>query len=417
MKKLLKKMLFQWFNSYFRRWLIFNFYALPSNLFKTTPSIDVFLSLNDPYSFLLVQTLSDLQQRFNIEFKLYLTYESSEKTYDVTMWRDWAISDVNLLAKSYGLMGITQQPTIKTLVTGQQLWQLKSKSIENAAQLFKQVWHNEFTEYFGPSTPVINAHISNKKKQIRKGHYQPASLYFLGEWYTGIERLDHLEHRLVKAKLASDFSGYVYNKHHLEYRPNIVLKNKEVLTAYVSIRSPYSYIGWLQALKLSETYQLTLDVKIVLPLMMRGITVPTEKQRYILIDSLREARVQKLPVGKFSDPLGKGVIRSYTLFPYFEHVGKSVEYIDALFKAVFVQGLDLAKEDNLLQVCFELNESYELALSFAALNDWQAITDENQQTMDTLGFWGVPSFQYKQVACWGQDRLFQIEKEILKEIT
>lgn len=412
MIKLLKRFVFTWFKSYFRRWWIFTSASFLPRLFKQQQELEIFLSLSDPYSFMLVQALPDLEHRFNVKIKLYLMYENSGKKYAAKMWRPWAIKDANLTAEQYGFTKITQEPTSQSLATGSQLWQLKTKTVANAIDVFKNTWLNAYDEHFSLSTPVMNFQIKNQLKQHNKGHYQSASILFAGEWYLGIERLDHLEHRLTRIDLAKTATTFRYNKHNLQYKSDIQAKHP--IEAYVSIRSPYSYIGWLQVKKVAQTYNAPLKIKLILPMLMRGIDVPIEKQRYILFDALREARVKKLAIGRFQDPVGQGVINCYALFPYAEKENKAVDYIDAIFHAVYVDGVDLAKIANVQKICRQLNIDYDAALAYAIGHDWQQLIDTNQKDLESLGFWGVPCFTYDNVACWGQDRLYRIEQEIMK---
>ena len=413
MDKLLKGFAVCWFKSDVRRWWLHAYYNFIPKLLHKKQSLDVFLALSDPYSFVLVQTLPALEKRFHVKINLFLMYEKNQVSQTGKLWREWTITDANHFAHLYGLQAITQEPEIRSLVTGQQVWQLQSKNVANAISLFKQTWLNQFTEFYGPSTPVINFQIKNQQKQIRKGHYQSASIYFAGEWYVGVERLGHLEQRLNKIGVSIDKPESLFNKHHLTYQPSAAKLPQTELTVYLSICSPYSYLGWLQAVKLSQSYQIPIKAKLVLPLLMRGIQVPIEKQRYILFDALREARVKNLPVGKLTRPLADGVTAIYRIFPYMESINKSFDYLNAIFSAVYVEGLDLAKADNLKKICLAIDVDYEQALQYSATHDWQLMIDANQQQIEQLGFWGVPCFTFQNVACWGQDRLFLIEQAIL----
>ncbi|MGJ8693798.1 MAG: DsbA family protein [Thalassotalea sp.] len=364
---------------------------------------------------MLVQLLPEFSARFNVRFELYLMYEHSEINYASKLWREWAIKDANQFAQCYGLVPIKQAPLTKSLVTGQQLWQLETKNIPNAAEIFDKTWHNLFTEFFAPSTPVISFQIKNQQRQLRKGHYQSASLYFAGEWYVGIERLDHLEHRLNKVNYHKGPAEFKYNLHHLRYLEDFVSNKDDELTIYLSIHSPYAYLGWLQAQKLCQHYRIALRVKIVLPLLMRGINVPIEKQRYVLFDAIREARVKDLPIDDYFEPIVAGVINSYQVFPFAEQQNKAVAFIDAIFNAIYVQGRDLSKVRNIKAICRAIDLNYDEAISYALEHDWQKVTDENQKQLEQLGFWGVPCFTFGQTSCWGQDRLFQIENAILAQ--
>ena len=68
---------------------------------------------------MLIQVLPELEKRFNIQFKLFLVYESVPGvTIDPKLMRAWAIKDANYIADQYQLKKITQQPTQESLFTG-----------------------------------------------------------------------------------------------------------------------------------------------------------------------------------------------------------------------------------------------------------------------------------------------------------
>ena len=81
MNKLLKRFVVAWFKSYFRRWWIHTYYSFIPKILRKKQALDIFLSLSDPYSFVLVQTLPDLEKRFRVKINLFLMYENSDIKY------------------------------------------------------------------------------------------------------------------------------------------------------------------------------------------------------------------------------------------------------------------------------------------------------------------------------------------------
>ncbi len=369
---------------------------------------------------MLIQVLPELEQRFNIQFKLFLVYESVPGvTIDPKLMRSWAIKDANFIAQQYQLKQITEQPTEESLFTGQQMWQLRPKTLENAWQLFQQTWGNEFDDYYHASTPVINYQIKNLMRLVKQGHYLPASIFIAGQWFVGIDRLEHLEKRLSAFGLLKGKSDSIYQRNQLSFikQPiqNVSLKNieKNTLEAFVSLRSPYSYIGLLQAEKLSLHYNIPLKIKLLLPMVMRGLTITENKQRYVVFDASREAKKLDIPFNGIADPLGQGIINVFQIFSYAEQQGKGLAFIKAAFRTIYVDGLDLAQDSVIRSLCQQHDLSYEKALTYNNEHDWQQWSDNNQSTIDSLGLWGAPCFRFKEVSCWGQDRLVQIEQAII----
>jgi len=400
-----------------RAWLLKLRYFTVPNWFRTTPIAEVYLALNDPHSFMLIQVLPELEKRFNIQFKLFLVYESVPGvTIDPKLMRNWAIKDANFVAEQYQLKKITHQPSEESLFTGQQMWQLRPKTLANAWLLFQQTWFNEFEDYYHASTPVINYQIKNLLQLVKKGHYLPASIFIAGQWFVGIDRLEHLEKRLRAFGLAKDESEPFYQKNSLVFAEKGSVadqSNENTLEAFISLRSPYSYIGLLQAEKLSQHYQVPLKIKLLLPLVMRGVTITENKERYVVFDASREAKKLGIPFTGIADPLGRGIINVFEIFSFAEQQGEALAFVKSAFSAIYVDGLDLSQVSVIRSLCEKHHFSYEEALQYNNEHDWQPWSDCNQSTIKSLGLWGAPCFRFNNVACWGQDRLVQIEQTII----
>jgi 2-hydroxychromene-2-carboxylate isomerase len=395
------------------------YFTVP-NWFKKTPTAEVYLALNDPYSFMLIQVLPDLEKRFNIKFKLFLVYESVPGvTIDPKLMRAWAIKDANYIADQYQLKKITQQPTQESLFTGQQMWQLRPKTLANAWKLFQQTWFNEFEDYYHASTPVINYQIKNLMRLVKLGHYLPSSIFIAGKWFVGIDRLDHLEKCLTDFDLSKDDRSHVYQKNKLVFADRSITEagsnnnDADILEVFISLRSPYSYIGLLQAEKLSIHYQIPLKIKPILPLLMRGLTTTENKQRYAVFDASREANKLEVPFTGITDPLGQGIINAFQVFAYAELHKKELGFIKSAFNAIYVDGLDLSHKSVVASLCKQHDLDYEKALAYNNDHDWQQWSDCNQVTLDSMGLWGAPCFRFKETTCWGQDRLALIEQAII----
>jgi len=389
------------------------FFTLPRLLSKTT-TVDVYLALNDPHSFMLIQVLPEFEKRFTIKFNLYLIYESVPGvSIDVNLLRQWAIKDANYIADQYGLIKINSFPSASSLITGQQSWQLKVKNLHDAIDIFKCTWLDQFQEHYQQSTPAINFQVKNQQRLLSYGHYYPASLFFCGEWFTGIDRLGCFEKRLKTMRLSEGFAQVNYQKNLLSFIQvgNKVLQKTSVIEAYISLHSPYAYIGLLQAHKLSEHYGVALKIKPLLPV-MTGITSTENKQRCIFLDAAREAKKLQIPLESFADPIGEGIANCYQLFAYAEHKKMEFIFLKAIFEAIYVNNVDLSVSENVEVICENINLNYDEALSYNESHDWQQWSDINQVELDEAGLWGIPCFRYRDISCWGQDRLVQIEQAI-----
>ncbi|MGB2741154.1 MAG: DsbA family protein [Cognaticolwellia sp.] len=389
---------------------------------------EVYLSLNDPHSFMLVQMLARLAKNYRIQFKVLFIWGALPGiTISPKLYRQWAIKDANLTAEQYQLVKITDEPSLRLLTTGQQAWQLQVNNIENAEEIFIKTWGNLYTEHFQTSTPTINHQVKNQIRLQEKGHYSPANIFFAGDWFVGVDRLYHFEQMLLKFALVDEATKALVVNHAVEKAiaspsvsslkaegtaTNTTSLKSEPLVIYLSLRSPYSYLGFVQAVNLAERNQIELVIKPVLPLLMRGELIPVVKQKYIYLDAVREAKKLGIEFNGFSDPLGEGVINAYRFFAWAQQQGKATEYILACFRAIYVNGIDLTNPVNVDNIVKGLGLDVDEANAYQQQHDWQQWADINQVDLTKLSLWGVPCFSYGESSYWGQDRIQFLEQEI-----
>jgi len=426
--KTLLRLKIKWLHSQFRQDILLFRYVIIGRFLGKKAQAEVYLSLNDPHSFMLVQMLSRLTKRYRVNFKVLFIWGAMPGiTISPKLYRQWAIRDANVIAEQYQLVKITSEPALSLLATGQQTWQLLTNNIENAEQVFISTWGNLFTEHFQTSTPTINHQVKNQTRLQVKGHYAPANIFFAGQWFVGVDRLYHFENMLLRFALVDKISAELTANTELEktlVRPAIVKYDHDInatrgqstkpepLLIYLSLRSPYSYLGFVQAISLAERHQLKLVIKPILPLLMRGASMPMVKQKYIYLDAVREAKKLGIEFNGFVDPLAEGVINVYRLFAWAQQQGKATEYMMACFRAIYVDGIDLSNRANIEQVMHKLALDVEAANAYQQQHDWQQWADINQMDLSKLNLWGVPCFSYSRYSFWGQDRMPLLEKEI-----
>lgn len=405
----------RWLQSRLRQvYLNSRFYSFPIFL-GNKPIAEVYLSLNDPHSFMLMQVLQDIEQRFHLTLRLYLVAETTKGSdVNVPLSKQWALKDANYIADKYSLTKVKGFPSTKTLVTGQQSWLLQVKTVADALQVFNDTWLDKYTDHYPLSTPVITSQINNQRRLFRRGYYSSGAMFFCGNWFVGIDRLEYLERLLNEKGLNKNDADVFYTKNKLQLlTTNSQYFDTSSIKAYVSPNSPFSYIGLVQARKLSEHYHIPLSIKPLVPMSMRGIFIPEHKERYMLLDATREAIKLSVPLTEFAKLENQGVSNVYQLFSFAEKHGKSYELMMAIFQAIFVSPVDLSVEKNIKTICNDIGIDYDEAVEYANKHDWQQWAENNYLELNTIGLWGVPSFSYKDISCWGQDRLVQIEDAIL----
>ncbi len=398
-------------------------------------TIDVFLKLDDPYSCLLVQVLPDLVKRFSLELKLNAVHQLDDEMFpQPQQWQTQALSDSLHIAKRYNL---DMQPRLPPHKVSEFLGAFVRATkgpdaLANTQHVFSQFWgEGDLSAENKAQTDTKTTLAANEKKLAQLGHYLSATIFYGGEWYWGLDRLYHLEHRLNALLPESEQSPEQFrlteisidtqsaqipiaDEQHQD-RPQIDMPK---LTVFFSARSPYSYLGLENAIRLSEFYDIELDIKPVLPMVMRGLAVPQRKKMYIFHDTKREATRHGIPYGKVADPLGAGVERCYALFNYAQQKGKEIAYLRAYARAVNAEGIRSETDEGMKQIVERCGLSWQHArqllpqASFTSA-PWRKWAEDNMNTLTKMGLWGVPCFQYRDTVVWGQDRLFIIEQAIV----
>jgi len=415
------------------------------------PTLNVFIRIDDPYSYLLVQVLPGFLKRFNIKASFHTVLEMDSEMFPaLDMWREYAKKDAGYLAELYKLSAPASVPTqvinnnvlSRDVLEGATAQLLIAEQSDNflaqANTIFTNVWQNTFKQQANTTElnqPPLKAHLKsqlNNNQQLlkAKGHYFGAMIHFESEWYWGLDRLDHLEQRLIALKLAKNKQEEIH--FNLTYKnfcqPPLPITGElltsfhqnnlatQPLTMYWSARSPYSYLGLERAVKLANFYRIPLNIKPVLPMMMRGMNVPQTKKMYIFFDTKREADKYSLPYGFVADPLGAAVERCYALLDYATRENKLIEFLLSFSRGVNTQGIRAETDRGLKQIVERCNLDWLTAKKQLNNTHWKKQVDDNLTEMFTLGCWGVPSFRYGENSYWGQDRLGIIEQAILKNM-
>lgn len=196
------------------------------------------------------------------------------------------------------------------------------------------------------------------------------------------------------------------------------------LEIYPSARSPYTAAVFDAAVALARDTGVSLRVRPVLPMVMRGLSVPRQKGVYIFSDSSREAHnlAPDEPWGNVYDPIGNPVRRCYSLYPWAESQGLGTELLSAFMHAAFREGVNTGSDKGMRRVVEAAGLSWLDAEAIIDNADWEAEIERNRLAMYEIGLWGVPSFHLigedgeTLLAVWGQDRLWLVAREIQKAL-
>ena len=345
--------------------------------------LHVFFQPDEPYSQLLAQALPKLQSRYAVSVLRHVVSEPDDSAVpEREKLKSYSQIDAKRLADHYGL------------------------------------------EFPAPLDKSSNSETSLQEAyQLRKkwGHYLSGVIYYEGEWYWGIDRLHHLESRLNDLGLSTQAQSLGLHKAKPlfftpQYQPVAHVPEGTDIDFYFSFRSPYSAISTAQIFKWAKENGVQVNLKYVLPMVMRGLPVPADKRRYISLDAAREAYVQNVKFGCLNDPVGRPTERGLSLIPFAQMHQLAEAYVMSFMQGVWSEGLD-AGTDQHLKIMVERAGLNWLAAKDILKSDanemlWRATAEQNRQSLFALGLWGVPSFKFEDTAVWGQDRFWVIEKAL-----
>jgi len=362
--------------------------ALFARLRRGRRRFDLFLRPEDGHALLLAQALPAIARAADAEIHRWLiSPQPVEVDPEPRRRRAWTVDDGRRLSDALPGMEFPSVPRVPT--------EAAIAATERA--LADRGWHHyvELSHALLAGADV-EAHGSGAARVLRragdamlasKGHYQPAMVHYEGEWYWGIDRLWHLAERLEAEGCAVDAPSP---------RPSTGSTEGPLVT-YVSFRSPYSYLAVARLQGRDDV-----ELRPVLPMVMRGYRVPRVKRLYIARDAAREARRWKVPFGRLTDPLGPGIARCIaTFFDQPDTLRSRVSH--AIMRGIWSQAADVSGPD-LERLVKEAGGTWrEPDVSDGA--PWRSTVARHREELGNLGLWGVPSFHRGDLRLWGQDRV------------
>ena len=393
--------------------------------------VEYFHQVDDGYSHLAAQLLSPLLQRYDIELVCHVVpAPSGANAPEPELLAKLSAYDAACIAPHYGLrFPLNAVPDAKLAqeavaalagVDGADFAQL-------APRLGEAVWNGskealrsalDGRQPAGAET-VQQALAAGAARRKTLGHYSGAMFHYGKEWYWGVDRLCHLEQRLASLGAGRSDSGDGL----LAPRPAVEAPERKddaslTLEFYPSVRSPYTAVAFDRTVDLAKRAGVTLRIRPVLPMVMRGVPATRAKGVYIFSDSAREARAAGLEWGGFYDPIGKPTERCYAIYPWAARQGRGTELLSAFLRAAFAEGVNTNAESGLRRVVESAGLDWQEARTHLSDTEWEEQIEANRVAMYELGLWGVPSFRLVKadgetaLAVWGQDRLWLVSREI-----
>jgi 2-hydroxychromene-2-carboxylate isomerase len=401
--------------------------AMVRQLKGARPVVHYFHEAADPYSHLTAQALGQFAARYDVELSCHLVPAPIEAAApEREKLAGWGLRDAALLASVNGL----DLPAAASLPL-EEMTDLANRALtasleggtflSDAVKIGAALWSGDTAAL--SSLPLATPETAKTQQdqgqalRLSLGHYLGATFQFEGEWYWGIDRLHFLESRLNQQGL--DRTGGAPNYPAHEITLGAVPKSKTakpqpVLHAFISFRSPYSYICLPRAKALADHYGAELRLRFIMPMVMRGLPVPRAKQYYITMDTKREAERVGLRYGTMVDPVGLGVERGLAVLHHAITKGHGYDFALSFTQGAFADGIDATTEAGLAQMAKRAGVSDATVKAALADESWRTTAEANREEMFAGGLWGVPSFRVNEgEARWGQDRLWAIEQDLI----
>lgn len=376
-------------------------------------ALELYYEAGDPHS----QLAADLARRWlphlRVPLRILLVPPPAAETYpEEAKQRDFAAQDAARLAPCHGLPApISLTPGQITALT-QALAAAGSDAQaflaaeRTALDLAARGDLGSLSQVDAAAAAVLAA---NAQRRARLGHYLPGMWQYRGEWFWALDRLDFLQARLQEHRALGD--GISLTSRDATALPESAPTAGTPLEFWFSFRSPYSYLAAVELLRRYEAGAIpNLQVRPVLPMVMRGLPVPRVKRLYIVRDVKRCADTLGLAFGRIHDPVGDGVLRLLTVYPYAADVATQLRYCAIAGQTVWAEGLDARRDDVLKSVLDRCGLDADAAFGKLSQGVDTKRAEADREALFAAGLWGVPSFRYGNFTTWGCDRLWMIDR-------
>ena len=392
-----------------------------------------FHKVDDPYSHLTIQYIEKLKSSFDIILKPVLVGDEDPKSiHEPSLYSVYCLEDAKRIAPFYGIeLSADSYPKNDLIDKANSILSVvEDKDFSEVGSIVSDaLWHDnekaldELAKKYNATEDVVKTKIElGNKLRNDKGYYFGSAFYYEKELYWSVDRIHHLEDRLTELGIKKELINEPICAPEIT-APSILRSDRSVqLSYYPSLNSPYTYVSAKRVRELREDYPINLITKPVLPMLMRNMTIPAFKGKYIISDAAREGRKNDYAMGKIYSPIGKPARRAYSLFPIVDEAGKGFEYIDDLLYASFHEGINIGEEDYLKSLIDKLELKWSEIKKSLGTKQWKKVLDDNLKDMYEGNCWGVPSFKITDsdgsnpYYVWGQDRMWLLKEEINKRL-
>lgn len=389
--------------------------------------LQLWLRFDDPYSYLLSQLLPRLQQHFQLQLHIHLLAPQDSCRYPLI--DAWHLAQYHQLSFHQ-----LQNPPANTCQQANAIW-LGQRHLASddrltlLCQLFTCVWEHQPAKLSTLALrfpPVTLDHL-DKYLEARPEQLKPASYYYQGEWYWGLDDLEILATRLEHQGLNQLEHSFELN-HSLDHA-DFLVNDWEHLTAiraqkyhldyYFSFSCPWSYLALPRLLALAEHYRLQLHLKPLLPTPMITDTTPLPST-HLLVASCRHAELLGIPFGRVCLPDQQGLNYCLSLWHLANQQGIADEIALLLLQGIWAEGRDLSHLPHLRALLAESPLRCDDLRHCLQDHQWQWPLAHYQQEWEQLDLPSLPGLRLQAgtqtLSVCGYDRLWAIELALVDSL-
>ena len=390
--------------SLLRRWLdpirSSWFYQKPTRqgVLSTEQGLSIYLRLDDVYSYLAVQQLTQLDDILNDELKplkVVISDTSAEPPNGMTLeeWRTYTLNDAKILATQHRFSyddEKPEQPAAEALQQAETILRNTPLTGSNFLYLLEDVFHMLWQQQYGKlRTLFVMASHHQKPQNFPErvfDHTPVLESYFEfgGRKYHAVDDLLRLTRRLKQQKLLIDNPIFLIN--HIEWREHLISDAEELaeiqamhpeLDLYIALEDP---ISWLLLAYIKEDLANYYNIQLnVYPLSYHGRD---------FFDWSLASRLSKRTEVKFTPfcrPTAESTLQMAQLY-YSVPEEQRVDAIYEILQAVWTQGQDLSFKPhfNTLQRDLAIETLSDIDVEALLIANDQACTAKHQPDFPVL---------------------------------
>lgn len=384
-------------------------------------ALELYYEVGDPYSQLCAAFARSLLPQLDCPLRILLVPAPVASAYpEEPRQRRFAATDATRLAACYGLPAPIEVPSSQ-----QEAFGVCLNRVGQDAAAFLAMEQDCLTKVAAQQALPVptdtellelkQSQETNARRRERLGHYLSAMWQYQGEWFWALDRLNFLLRRLQTRQAVKE--GTVSINFQSSQLPVSAPAANTPLEFWFNFRSPYSYLAAVELLRRRARGRAPhLVIRPVLPVMMKGVSMPLKKMLYIARDAKRCADDLNIPFGCISDPVGRGVRRLLTLYPTEASVDEQLRYCVVAGQTIWSDGLDVRRDDVLQEVIERAGMDWPSAQARLASGYETNFAEENDKALHDIGLWGVPSFRCgNEFSTWGQDRLWMVDEVLSRQ--